>query len=376
MSKRPSDSAAQPASRGGGQRVVGGSRQENLAGMGDGHQTSGPGQRRPDRLVVADLEIAEVDSHPRSLVDDSPSGAHGVDRLGEHDVARGAFRRQLDPSIPVGSRRPAPTRGGRRPISRSAGSCQPASSMSATSTARRCTVGPTAMRSSRSWARMRRSSSCRSGEGSIPRPSTSDSLVRPNARSASACRPERYRASMCKRPKALAERMLDRQRIQLGDHLAVPPSPHVRLDPGLERGQAELAEAGDLTVEKPVGLDIGVRMAPPHRQRLPQPRGRRVGVLGRHRRPVGVLERSGIDRRRRAIQTVGRPPDARSRRRAHGAGSTRTCGASPGCSAKHPLRRAPAAASSTATRPTGRCHQDRDDRPLLRAAQRSGYAVE
>ncbi len=49
--------------------------------MGDGDEAGGPGERRADRLVLAHLEIAEVDRDACPLVDHLPGGLHGVDRL-------------------------------------------------------------------------------------------------------------------------------------------------------------------------------------------------------------------------------------------------------------------------------------------------------
>ena len=45
--------------RGGRERVMGSRRQQNLARMGDGDQTGSTGERRPDRLLIAHLEITE-----------------------------------------------------------------------------------------------------------------------------------------------------------------------------------------------------------------------------------------------------------------------------------------------------------------------------
>ena len=61
--------------------------------------------------------------------------------------------------------------------------------------------------------------------------------------------------------------MLDGQRVELGDDLTMPSRPQVGVDPVLESGQAQLCQTGDLTVEEAVRLDVGVRMAAPHRQR-------------------------------------------------------------------------------------------------------------
>ena len=56
-------------------------RQQDLPSMGDGDEAGGSGERRTDRLVLAHLEISEVDRHARPLVHHLPCGLHGVDRL-------------------------------------------------------------------------------------------------------------------------------------------------------------------------------------------------------------------------------------------------------------------------------------------------------
>ena len=52
---------------------MGGRRQQDLTGMGDGHEARGPGERRSDRLVLAHLEISEVDRDAGPLVDQLPA---------------------------------------------------------------------------------------------------------------------------------------------------------------------------------------------------------------------------------------------------------------------------------------------------------------
>ena len=94
----------------------------------------------------------------------------------------------------------------------------------------------------------------------------------------------------------LPKRMLDGQRVELGDDLTVPSGPQVGVDPVLEGGQAQLCQTGDLAVEEAMGLDVGVRMAAPHRQRITQPGRDIIGIAERRRRPVGVLEPRCIDR--------------------------------------------------------------------------------
>ena len=104
MSNRPSDSAAHPVCGAHGERVVGGRRQEDLSGMGDGDESGGTCQRRTDRFVVAHLEIADVDSDSRAVVHDRARCSHGTDRIVEDDVARGSLRAQLGPALRRGDR--------------------------------------------------------------------------------------------------------------------------------------------------------------------------------------------------------------------------------------------------------------------------------
>jgi hypothetical protein len=43
--------------------------------------------------------------------------------------------------------------------------------------------------------------------------------------------------------------MLHRQRVQFGDDLPMPPRPHVGIDACFERGQTDLVQSRDLTIE-------------------------------------------------------------------------------------------------------------------------------
>ena len=94
------------------------------------------------------------------------------------------------------------------------------------------------------------------------------------------------------RPQALAVRVLDRQRIELGDDLAMAAGAQVGVDARLERRQPQLVEAGDLTVEESVGLDVGVGVAAPHRQRLAKPGRDLVGIEPSCGRRVGTRPRT------------------------------------------------------------------------------------
>ena len=96
----------------------------------------------------------------------------------------------------------------------------------------------------------------------------------PNARRASRLPTRPVERQHVQGPEVLAERMLDRQGVELGDDLTVPSRPHVGVDPVLERGKPQFGQPGDLAVEEAMGLDVGVGMAAPHRQGVTQP-GRR-----------------------------------------------------------------------------------------------------
>ena len=109
----------------------------------------------------------------------------------------------------------------------------------------------------------------------------------------------------CERPQALTVRVLDRQRVELGDHLTMPSRPHVGVDARLQRSQPHLAQAGDLTVEVSIGFDVGVGMAPPQRQRLAQAVGGPSGIVDGGATPTAVLEHDGVDRRLGAVEEVG-----------------------------------------------------------------------
>ena len=96
MSKRPSDSAAQPVSASTAEHVVGRDRQQDLPGMRDRDQPSGTSERWADRLVVAHLQITKVDRDAEAFVHDRTRRSHGVDRVGEEDIPGSAPRSQLD----------------------------------------------------------------------------------------------------------------------------------------------------------------------------------------------------------------------------------------------------------------------------------------
>ena len=85
----PSERFGCPADfRTGCERIVGGRRQEDLSWVGSGDKPCGTGERRTDRFVVAQFEIADVDRDAGAVVHDRTCGPDGTDRIAEHHVAR------------------------------------------------------------------------------------------------------------------------------------------------------------------------------------------------------------------------------------------------------------------------------------------------
>jgi hypothetical protein len=162
--------------------------------------------------------------------------------------------------------------------------------------------------------------------------------------------------------------VLDRERVQLRDDLTVPPRPHVGVDAGLDRRQAKLGQTGDLTVEKAVGFDVGVGMAAPQRQRPTQPLRGVLGFSYHHGGTAGVLERDGVDRRRRAIEQVPvAPADDHVAEGVTKVGDIGVHGRPVGRRRIRPLDGLEQRVHQHG--PTGGRDQDRNDRPLLRTAR-------
>ena len=168
--------------------------------------------------------------------------------------------------------------------------------------------------------------------------------------------------------------MLHGQRVELGDDLTVPSGPQVGVNPVLEGGQTQLGQTGDLAVEAAMGLDVGVRMAAPHRQRVAQPECDIIGIAERRRRPIRVLERRCVDRGVVAVegvavalagdhvaQDLAEVGDVRLKCR-----SARRCGVLAVGRLEQPVDR---------HRTPGSGDQDRDHAPLFRTAEREGNAV-
>ena len=75
--------------------------------------------------------------------------------------------------------------------------------------------------------------------------------------------------------------MLPGQRLELADQLGIAAERELRLDPPLDRGQAQLLEPGDLRLSERLVGEVGQRRAAPERQRLGRQLQRPLGL------PVG-----------------------------------------------------------------------------------------
>ena len=69
------------------------------------------------------------------------------------------------------------------------------------------------------------------------------------------------------RARALPQRLLEHEALELGDELAVPREREVSVDPVLERGQAQLLEPRDLRVREGLRRQIRERRPSPQRER-------------------------------------------------------------------------------------------------------------
>jgi hypothetical protein len=104
--------------------------------------------------------------------------------------------------------------------------------------------------------------------------------------------------------KALVERMLGKQRLEVADHLALAAGGEFGVDRQLERAQVKLLEPADLRSGKRLGGDVGERRPAPELERAP---GRAVGdpLLGLAPRPVDeLLEAHRVDGLLRKLQLV------------------------------------------------------------------------
>ena len=275
MSKRPSDSAAQPDNP----AVVNASCASADSSAWPGWATA---TRRAARASGGPTGSSSCTSRsPKSTatrsapVDEVTGGANGLDRFGEHRVPRRTLGRQLAPSFAVGRGgqlelaagerglalpRIGPPRGivevgddHRPPLDRRPGRDEQAAIL----------IEDPALE----ILQLRRRIDPETLGQRDPRAPERPQRLRLAARSVQ--RQHVHGAEV------LAPRMLHGQRLQLGDDLAMPAGVQIGLDARLEGGETDLAEPGDLAVQGAVGLDVGVRVPAPHRQRGPQQRTRR-----------------------------------------------------------------------------------------------------
>ena len=81
--------------------------------------------------------------------------------------------------------------------------------------------------------------------------------------------------------RALPQRVLLHEPLELADHLRVTPECEVGVDPVLERGEPQLLEAGDHRLGERLEGEVAERRAAPQRERAPQARRPGLGVAVR-----------------------------------------------------------------------------------------------
>ncbi len=242
------------------------------------------------------LDDRLVERAVRTLLHVERGGERGGDRalVAHRARARPGARRRRTASAMVPARRcarrvlptpPGPNNVRMRPLS----SSRPASSRSRSrptnavvsigsdvATGRRTrpalagTSGGTHARSSRS-SRIAASRSRSSADGSSPRSSRSVPRNCCATRSASACRPERYKREHRLPGELLAQRVVETQGVDLSHHLVVTTDAELGVDADLGRDQPQLLEPHRLGPD-PLGLgELGEGVAPPLAERGVEP---------------------------------------------------------------------------------------------------------
>ena len=312
MSKRPSDSAAQPDNPAVVSASCASADSSTWPGWATATRRAARASGGPTGSSSPHLEVAEVDRHPQAPVDEVARAARTA-WIGSVNTAYPA--EPLGASLRPPSRSAAAASSSSRranAVSRSHGSDHPAAS-SRSATTHRPPLDRRAGRDEQAAIliedpvleilQLRRRIDPETLGQRDPR-----APERPQRLGLAARSVQRQHVHGAQ---ALAPRMLDGQRLQLGDDLAMTAGVQIGLDARLEGGETDLAEPGALAVQGAVGLDVGVRVPAPHRQRRPQHGRRAVGIRHRRRRPVGLLERHAVDLRVRCTSTRRRRPGAR-----------------------------------------------------------------
>ena len=104
------------------------------------------------------------------------------------------------------------------------------------------------------------------------------------------------------------QRILSRQGIQLPQQLRVPATREVGIHPSLDRRHPYLIQPGDLGIQQGVPIHIGIGMATPQTQRLPQQLPCPDRILGGARLSHQILKTQRIDLRPIDVQHVAVTP--------------------------------------------------------------------
>ena len=155
--------------------------------------------------------------------------------------------------------------------------------------ARREPRRPGASRVGSCWS-TRLSSSFSAGVGSSPNASTS--AARPGAEHLERLRlpPGAVEGDHQLAAQALVERVVDHELLELGHELRAAAELELGLEAPLRDREAQVAQALDDRPGERLEREIGERLAPPQRERLPVERDGRRGVAGGERRAGGVRE--------------------------------------------------------------------------------------
>jgi hypothetical protein len=92
------------------------------------------------------------------------------------------------------------------------------------------------------------------------------------------------------RDEPFLERVPGGERLELADHVGVPPESQIGLHPLAQGGEPKLFQAVDLGLREGLVGEFGERRAAPERERRPQVRGRDVRLVRCHRLPPGLQE--------------------------------------------------------------------------------------
>ena len=191
----------------------------------------------------------------------TPSSARRTARRGSGSAASSDGYSNRSASCAARSATFVPSTATSRPAVRTAATCSTCSSGEASAAAG---LSPA------SWRRIDACSCCSCGPGSSPSSSTSARRASWYAASASACRPDRYSASISWPRSRSRSGLLRHERLEPRHQLRVGAARELRVDQILRRRKAKLLQPEHLGLRERLERQLGKRLAAPERERLPQ----------------------------------------------------------------------------------------------------------